>query len=213
MVHSDSMTERATRRSPRGESRRAEILEATIEEVAARGYYGMSLAAVAERVGISQSGLLHHFASKEILLDAVVQRRFAEDAELVDRLGQGQASPLIGYDSLIHRNMDHKVWMQFLMVIQAEGLIEENPAFDLIRSRYRVVRERIVHRIEEHEGQENDLPSHLNRQDVATLLLAAMDGLQLQWLYDPSIDMRRVHGLLISLIESAGESVSTDDDA
>lgn len=184
-----------------------------MEEVAAHGYYGMSLAAVAERVGISQSGLLHHFASKEILLDAVVQRRFAEDSELVDSIGLGQASPLAGYDSLIHRNTDHREWVQFLMVIQSEGLLEQNPAFELIRSRYQAVRERIVQRIEAHQGDEFDLPSHLDRLDVATLLLATMDGLQLQWLYDPSIDMRRVHRLLTSLLESADPGASDDAQA
>ncbi|MFE5407606.1 TetR/AcrR family transcriptional regulator [Microbacterium sp. NPDC056569] len=197
------MTARTTRRSPRGETRRAEIIDAAMEEIAAHGYHGMSLAAVADRVGISQSGLLHHFASKEILLDAVVQKRFAEDSELVDRLGLGTASPLAGYDSLIHRNIDHQVWMQFLMVIQAEGLTDENPAFDLIRNRYQAVRERIVTRIDSHVGDEFDLPSHLDRRDIATLLLAAMDGLQLQWLYDPTIDMRRTFRMLISLIESS----------
>lgn len=183
--------------------RRAEIIDAAMEEIAAHGYHGMSLAAVAERVGISQSGLLHHFASKEILLDAVVQKRFAEDAELVDSFGLGHASPLAGYDSLIHRNIDHQVWMQFLMVIQAEGLTNENPAFDLIRHRYEAVRERIVHRIESHAGDEFDLPSHLDRSAIATLLLAAMDGLQLQWLYDPTIDMRSTFRVLTSLIESS----------
>jgi len=128
-----------------------------------------------------------------------VQRRFAEDAELVDRLGLGEASPLAGYDQLIHWNMDDQVWMQFLTVIQAGGLTDDNPAFDHIRNRYSVVRERI----DAHDGDEFDLPHHLGRHDVAALILAAMDGLQLQWLYDPSIDMRRVHRLLISLIESA----------
>jgi hypothetical protein len=75
------------------------------------------------------------------------------------------------------------------------------------------VRERIVQRIEAHHGDEFDLPSHLDRRDVATLLLAAMDGLQLQWLYDPSIDMRRVHRLLTSLLESADPGASDDAQA
>ena len=34
---------------------------------------------------------------------------------------------------------------------------------------------------------------------------APLDGLQLQWLYDPSVDMRRRIQLLISLISNATE--------
>lgn len=122
------MNQKATRRSPRGESRRAAILSAAAEEFASHGYHGTSLAVIADRVGISQSGLLHHFASKDILLDAVVQTRFAEDAAMVDALGLGEASPFAGYDALVARNIDDRTWVQFLTVITAEGLTEDNPA-------------------------------------------------------------------------------------
>lgn len=200
------MTEKATRRSPRGETRRAEIIDAAAREFAQHGFHGASIASVADRVGITQSGLLHHFPSKEALLDAVVQRRFAEDSELADRLGLGEASPLGGYDTLVARNIADPTWVQFLMVITADGLTEENPAHELIRHRYDLVRQRMRDRIATHEGDAYALPEHLDPDDVASLLLAALDGLQLQWLYDPSVDMRRRIGLLIDLITHATDT-------
>lgn len=197
------MSEKATRRSPRGESRRAAIIDAAAREFAQHGFHGASIAAVADRVGITQSGVLHHFPSKEALLDAVVQRRFAEDAELADRLGLGEASPLAGYDTIVARNEADPTWVQFLTVITADGLTEDNPAHELIRLRYQRVRERMRDRIVSHSGDRYGLPDHLNPDDVASLLLAALDGLQVQWLYDDSVDMRGRIALLVDLLTHA----------
>ena len=199
------MSEKATRRSPRGENRRAIILDAAAREFAFHGYHGASLAAIADRVGITQSGLLHHFPSKEALLDAVVQGRFAEDAGLTDRMGLGEASPFAGYDAMVARNIADATWVQFLMVITADGLTEDNPAHELIHVRYERVRARIRDRILSHAGDRYELPAHLDAEDVASLLLAVLDGLQLQWLYDDSVDMRRRVQLFIDLITNATE--------
>ena len=64
----------------RSEERRAEIVRAALEVIAERGYRGASLAAVAERVGLTQQGLLHHFPTKEALLVAVLKERDQWDA-------------------------------------------------------------------------------------------------------------------------------------
>src|SRR5215204_1311246 len=60
---------------------RARILSAAVAEFGASGYRGASIGAIATRAGISQSGLLHHFRSKEELLAAVVDARTAEHRE------------------------------------------------------------------------------------------------------------------------------------
>lgn len=200
------MTEKATRRSPRGENRRAAIIHAAAEEIAAHGYRGASLGAIADKVGITQSGLLHHFPSKEALMDAVVQRRFAQDSDLVESLGLGEASPFAGYDALIARNVDDRTWVQFLMVITAEGFTEDNPAHELIKVRYEQVRARMLQRIRSHAGDQFDIPAWIDRPAVVSLFLAALDGLQLQWLYDDSIDMRAQVRLLVDLITTAQDS-------
>jgi len=197
------MTQKATRRSPRGESRRAEIIEAAAEEFAVHGYHGASVAAIAEKVGITQSGLLHHYPSKEALMDAVVQSRFADDLELVTRLTAGETSPFAAYDALVSRNTENRTWVQFLMVITAEGLTADNPAHELIRARYDRVREQMLQRILLHAGDEFDIPTWIDRKEIVSLFLAAVDGLQLQWLYDDSIDMRKQIKLLIDLMNRA----------
>ena len=66
-----SMTASATprRRGPYAKSagRRVEIVKAAFEVFAERGYQGGSLQEVADRVGVSQTSLLHYFPSKRHL--------------------------------------------------------------------------------------------------------------------------------------------------
>src|ERR1700753_1493729 len=76
-------------RRPRGEyaksrGRRKEILDAAVEVFSASGFHKGSLRDVADRVGLSQAGLLHSFPSKEHILQAVLTWR---DDEAAARMG------------------------------------------------------------------------------------------------------------------------------
>lgn len=59
------------------EGRRGEILDAALSVFAERGYESGSLREIAERVGVSEPALYRHFASKEALFSAIIER-FAE---------------------------------------------------------------------------------------------------------------------------------------
>ncbi len=48
---------------------RAALLEAAAEVIVEKGLSGLTLDAVAERAGVSKGGLIHHFASKQVLLE------------------------------------------------------------------------------------------------------------------------------------------------
>ncbi len=52
--------------------RRSQIAEATLAVVGARGLRGLSVAAVARRVGLAPSAIYRHYRSKDDVLDAVV---------------------------------------------------------------------------------------------------------------------------------------------
>ncbi len=76
-------------RKPRGEyaksaATRTAILDAALEVFAESGYRAGSLREVAERVGMSEAGLLHHFRSKSALLMAVLDHRDELARALVD---------------------------------------------------------------------------------------------------------------------------------
>lgn len=71
-------------------NRKADIVRCFGELVAERGYDGVSLRDVAERLGMSKGTILHHFQSKDRLLERVhadyMERRLAEAHELLARL-------------------------------------------------------------------------------------------------------------------------------
>ena len=87
------MTEPApkTRRAPKGEKRREELLDAALQVFSLEGYSGASVAKVAAIVGISVAGVLHHFPSKISLLMGVLQRRDEVNQRIADEVRAGFA--------------------------------------------------------------------------------------------------------------------------
>jgi AcrR family transcriptional regulator len=70
-------------------SRRNDILRCFTELVAERGYDGVSLRDVADALGMSKGTILHHFGTKDRLLEELhaeyMNRRLAEARELLER--------------------------------------------------------------------------------------------------------------------------------
>ncbi|MEV5610490.1 TetR/AcrR family transcriptional regulator [Streptomyces sp. NPDC052225] len=179
MSYGDRMS---STRSARSGERRTEILRATLEVIAERGYRGASLAAVAERVGLTQQGLLHHFPTKEALLVAVLEERDQWDAVpnsqwRLDLLG-----------SLVEYNAMRPAIVQTFSALLGESVTEEHPARDFFTQRYVGVRESMAEVLRAEYGDR--LPGGLTPERAAPLLAAVMDGLQYQWLLDPeAVDM------------------------
>ena len=78
-----------------GRERRERIVEAATERFSTNGYARTSLARVAQDAGVSTTGLMHHFPTKQHLLLAVAEHRFDVAAAIVD------ASPGADGDALI----------------------------------------------------------------------------------------------------------------
>lgn len=99
-------------------SRRGEILQCFTEMVAERGYDAVSIRDVAEALGISKGTILHHFRSKEALLEQVhneyMRRRLAEAtdflAEFDDPVDQLQ---LIVYQLMLSQQDDRAATVAF----------------------------------------------------------------------------------------------------
>ncbi|MGW1671671.1 TetR/AcrR family transcriptional regulator [Streptomyces sp. NPDC002324] len=166
----------------RSVERRAEIVRAALEVIAERGYRGASLAAVAERVGLTQQGLLHHFPTKEALLVAVLHERDQWDAV------PNTAWRLDLLASLVEYNAMRPAIIQTFSALLGESVTEGHPAREYFTERYDRVRATMVQVLRDEYGDR--LPSGLTPERGAPLLVAVMDGLQYQWLLDPgSVDM------------------------
>jgi AcrR family transcriptional regulator len=71
------------------DTRREEILDAALQEFAARGLHGASTEDIARRAGISQPYVFRLFGTKKELFRAVVARCFRETLEMFQRAAEG----------------------------------------------------------------------------------------------------------------------------
>ncbi|MFD4415454.1 TetR/AcrR family transcriptional regulator [Streptomyces sp. NPDC058251] len=177
MPYGDAMTTRT-----RSEERRAEIVRAALEVIAERGYRGASLAAVAERVGLTQQGLLHYFPTKEALLVAVLKERDQWDAVPDSKWRVDLLTSLVEYNAM------RPGIIQTFSALLGESVTEGHPAREFFTQRYAAVRANMASVLRAEYGDR--LPNGLTPERTAPLLVAVMDGLQYQWLLDPeSVDM------------------------
>nr|WP_174505678.1 TetR/AcrR family transcriptional regulator [Acinetobacter sp. Marseille-Q1620] len=66
---------------------RQKILESTEHLVAENGVTGMSIQAVADMAGVTKGGLFHHFANKQILIEAMLEFILQKlDAQIEQRI-------------------------------------------------------------------------------------------------------------------------------
>ena len=63
---------------------RERLLDSAEAVLAEHGSHGLTLAAVAAHAGVSKGGLLYHFAGKDALITALIERLIAGFDELVD---------------------------------------------------------------------------------------------------------------------------------
>ncbi len=135
-------------------SRRGEILQCFTEMVAERGYDEVSIRDVAEALDISKGTVLHHFGSKETLLEQLnaeyMRRRLAEAAEFlaefsepVDRL------QLIVYQLMLSQQDDRAATVAFSREIVRSASEELMAEVRAMREEYsRIVVEIIARGVE-----------------------------------------------------------------
>ncbi len=172
---------------PREETmvRRTRILEAASEVFGEKGYAKGSLADIAERVGMTHAGVLHHFGSKNQLLTAVLQHRDDKDREQLS--GQYLPEGLKLFTHLVRTaglNEDRPGIVQAFAVLSAESVTDGHPAKDFFRDRYEMLRGHISEALTSISSVD-DPPAQHDIDMAAAAVVAVMDGLQVQWLLAP----------------------------
>ncbi|MEV0463882.1 TetR/AcrR family transcriptional regulator [Nocardia tengchongensis] len=166
----------------KGIERREQILEAALHTIADRGFLGTSVAELAEAVGLSQSGLLHYFGSKEELFVAVLRKR-----DEVDTAAMGEPTPeaLI---RLIRHNTQVPGLVELFTHMQAAAADADHPAHEYMRLHYELGTRGLAYVLRDMQ-QAGTIPATVDVEVMATAFMALSDGLQSRWLIDPSIDM------------------------
>ncbi len=169
----------------RGRLRRLQIVDVATQMFAQAGYRGTGLAAIASEVGLTQAGLLHHFGSKEALLEAVVRHRSEQDAPLIEQImGDGGIAMLDRLHLLAEHNVERAGLSLLFTVLVAENLRPEHPAHEFFQQRYRGLRQAIVEALAAGKKR-GEIRKDVDLEAVSQRIVAALDGLQTQWLLDP----------------------------
>ncbi|ASK64858.1 TetR family transcriptional regulator [Brachybacterium avium] len=161
---------------PRARTRREEILEGSAQMFAEHGYYGASLRDISRHVGISHPGLMHHFASKDALLEAVVDLLEAHAQVALDQAEAMSMDPEAMLQALPAHWHPGSLPVQLLSTLGAESVRGDHPG------RFRMSRLRRVH-------------EHIFEQCFTGF---AQQGLLRRGL-DPAFASRALFGLVLNL--------------
>ena len=175
----------------RGAVTRRQILETAGPLIARRGGRGISMAHMAAAAGVSKTGLMHHFPTKEALLHAVVDTRdelyghpkpWPADAGLealdvlVDAVGLWASRPgTVGvYTALLSENLN-----------------DGDPLHDRLQERARAIRANVATAIEVGKCR-GDVRADVDSDIAAGEVVSFFNGLETYWLLDPTLPAMQI---------------------
>ena len=130
-------TPKRIRKSP--QERREEVLDAAVQLISERGFNGISIQDVADRVGISKQGVLRYVGNKDNMLAMVFNEYYGETGTPEDFFASGMpgsdpAAPhfpaYLRY--LVKHNSRRRMMVQLFTVLSAESLNPDHPLHDEI---------------------------------------------------------------------------------
>ncbi|WP_326943826.1 MULTISPECIES: TetR/AcrR family transcriptional regulator [unclassified Amycolatopsis] len=186
-----------TRRGPyaKGIARRQQILREALAAYAESDSTGPSLRAIAKRTGLSERGLLHYFPARDELFVAILAERDAADRASFDPDG-----PLDDLAAVTAHTAKTPGLVRLFLEMTAAAPDPEHAAHGFFTRRYRELREILARKFTRSPRPETP---PVDADFAARVLIAASDGLQAQWLLDPSIDLEDDLDRLARLLQAA----------
>jgi AcrR family transcriptional regulator len=176
------MSSRASRATTAAGTR-ARIVDSAIELFARGGYAGTSVLAIAERAGISDAGVLYHFATKRDLFVAVVDVFTELQADTFRELlapgGFVAIQNLAGWGAVMEARPD---LLAVQIVLSAEAIAPGAELHTYWASRHTALLELLAGLFREgiERGQ---VRADIDPVFEASALCAHLDGARLQWFY------------------------------
>ncbi|WP_022906504.1 TetR/AcrR family transcriptional regulator [Curtobacterium sp. B18] len=180
-------TDGSSSRGPyaKGVQRRQEILDQTLEVVASRGIDGTSLRAIGEAIGVSHAALRHYFSSREALLVEVLRER----DEASNRALGDTAGVFARLEFVAHRNVVEPALVTLYTTLLGTSVEPGNEtARSYFAGRFATARAELAGQLRD-ELTASGRHSDVDLDQVASLIIAAFDGLQVQWLLDRDVDI------------------------
>ena len=147
------------------------------------GYDRTSFREIVRATGLSQAGLLHYFQTKEELFTEVLRTWDDRNQQLHDEpAGYDTAEGLV---SVVRSNSEEPGLVRLFVAMCAESTAADGPARSFFAARYETLRAGIAADIRRQQNR-GTIIRDLQAEVVASLLIAAADGLQIQWLLEPT---------------------------
>ncbi|WP_051795724.1 TetR/AcrR family transcriptional regulator [Streptomyces sp. NRRL S-87] len=188
-------------------AKRKLILDAALAAYAEAGSRGVSVTDIAQRVGMTDAGVLHHFGSREALLTAVLEAR---DAAYTDTYGEAEA---LWRPDMVSHYASTPGLSQLFLDLAAAATEPGHPGHTFFTERYHTLRARFTDAFAAGRPAEGAPPTAApDAAWAARMIIAASDGLQFQWLLEPSIDMADDLARLRDLMVDALGTTHTNHD-
>jgi AcrR family transcriptional regulator len=193
------------RRQPRSRpetiARRREILDAAVEIFGNKGFTGGTLQEIADQVGMTHAGILHHFGSKDQLLLEMLRHR--DETDVADLEEQHIPDGIALFRHLVQTafvNAHRAGIVQAYVVLSAESVTDDHPGREYFQKRYETLREEVASAFR-NVCAERGVTAPETVDLASSSILAVMDGLQVQWLLDPdAVDLARASQFAIEAI-------------
>ncbi|HEY5015374.1 MAG TPA: TetR/AcrR family transcriptional regulator [Streptosporangiaceae bacterium] len=192
---------------PKGVRRRQQILDSVIALLAQRGVDRASLRTVGEAIGVSHTALRHYFSSRDELL---VEAYRAHEARAAGDGPPADSSAVSVIIEAAERNRSIPGLVELYATLSTDALQEQHGLTrEFVRGRFRSLRATLAERIAEEQRARaeetgstgEDGSAGIDPMDAAALVIAASDGLQIQWLLDhDAVDVGRSLAILDRLL-------------
>lgn len=176
-----------------GRARREQILERAAEFFGANGFGATSMREIAAACGLTPAGLSHHFPDKATLLLALIEQR--EQQQLTDFEGMHWTE---WARSVERQNRANRSLTQLFAILSAEAIELDHPAHEYFVARYRALRERFAQFVCMQRAGSEVIEAD---RTSAQVLIAMWDGLQLQGMLDPEMDMEAAFDAAIAFVQ------------
>ena len=172
----------------KGADRRQRILAVAERLLARNGWRNTSLAQIAKEAGVTPAGLLHHFESKEQLLNAVLDARDADDDAHANRY----SGDLVTEIKRVAERFDRAPELiGTFTVLLVENSLPNAPLHGRLVKRYRDAVD-IIAGIISRGQRAGRYRSDLDPAAKAVEIIAFVTGMETTWLLDPSIPLTDV---------------------
>lgn len=169
----------------KGVARKEEILRTAFEVLSRDGYRKTSLRAIGRELGLQPAHLLHYFSSREDLLEQLIIRW---DQQCEDRFQRSDRGFIEAWLEIVRHNAEIPGIVHLYTAFAAEATDDNHPSRQFFVQRFGRVQQAIAGdlRARQEAGLIRD---DIDPDAAARQFVALSDGLQLQWMVDPRVDM------------------------